>query len=74
MSVYIPQVNIQSVEDCKREFARISQILNGNLDTLNIKDGTVGSIDMLQTGVTAGTYAPPNSITVDSKGRITNIT
>lgn len=69
MSVYIPQVNINSVEDCKKEFARISQILNGNLDTLNVKDGSLGSIDMLQTGVTAGSYNAAN-ITVDSKGRL----
>lgn len=43
--------------------------------TVTNGDGASGNptVSLANSGVTAGTYAPPASITVDAKGRITSI-
>lgn len=50
-----------------------SQITDAAVTSAKIAIGAVGSTQLAATAVTAGTYANPGAITVDSDGRITSI-
>lgn len=50
-----------------------AKIADANVTTAKIADSNVTDAKLSSSGVTAGTYAPPTSITVNDKGRITAI-
>lgn len=68
---YFKSYVLKDTKDFDSELTKISRILNGTIESNNIKDRGIFDVDLIETGVTAGSYLRGN-FTVNSKGRLTS--